>query len=176
MMSHNSFSIRSSLLALFVLTSTTAASAVLKRDTSPTSTIASGTSSTACENPTQTTGYPDYNAFCQCPPYTADSPAYGNPYLGLVRCDTKCSPANATQIATHPENDSLESCMNACTGSFEKAKRGEGDLEKRQDPDYWFCHGVNFIKGELCEFIGSLGSKEFVEGGSDCFYIDGLDS
>ncbi|KAI1206645.1 uncharacterized protein F4807DRAFT_438787 [Annulohypoxylon truncatum] len=171
----NGHSIWLSLLALSTLTSTAVASALLKRDVTPTSTTASGTPKTACENPTQTSGYPDYNSFCQCPPYTADSPAYGNPYIGLVRCDTKCTPANATQTATHPENDSLESCMNACTGSFEKAKREESELERRQSPD-WFCHGVNFIKGELCEFIGSLGSREFVEGGPDCFYIDGLDS
>ncbi|KAI0880734.1 uncharacterized protein GGS22DRAFT_174077 [Annulohypoxylon maeteangense] len=171
-MFHNSVWL--SLLALSTLTN----ASVLNRDPTPTTTTAPGTSSTTCENPNQTTGYPDYNAFCQCPPYTADSPAYGNPYLGLVRCDTKCAPANPTQVATHPENGSLQDCMNACTGSFEKAKRAEeGGLEARQgDPDYWFCHGVNFIQGELCEFIGQLGTREFVEGGSDCFYVDGLDS
>ncbi|KAI1451424.1 hypothetical protein F4805DRAFT_103309 [Annulohypoxylon moriforme] len=178
MFRNNTPSLWLGLLALSTLANTAVASAVLNRDVPPTSTTASGTTSTTCENPNQTTGYPDYNSFCQCPPYTADSPAYGNPYLGLVRCDTKCTPANATQTATHPENDSLEACMNACTGSFEKAKRAEreGGLETRQDPDYWFCHGVNFVKGKLCEFIGSLGSREFIEGGSDCLYIDGLDS
>ncbi|KAI6087283.1 hypothetical protein F4821DRAFT_236813 [Hypoxylon rubiginosum] len=142
---------------------------------SPTPTVASGPTASACDTPNQTTGYPDYNAFCQCPPYTPDSIAFGNPYLGLVRCDTKCSPAVASQTLVRPENDSLDACMKACTGSFEKAKRGEFDLDRRQNGDYWFCHGVNFVQGELCEFIGSLGSREFIAGGSDCWYLDGLD-
>ncbi|XXH04323.1 hypothetical protein Hte_010737 [Hypoxylon texense] len=142
---------------------------------SPTPTVASGPTASACDKPNQTTGYPDYNSFCQCPPYTPDSIAFGNPYLGLVRCDTKCYPAVSTQTLIRPENDSLDSCMKACTGSFEKAKRGEFELGARQDGDYWFCHGVNFIQGELCEFIGSLGSREFIAGGSDCWYLDGLD-
>ncbi|KAI1477259.1 hypothetical protein K445DRAFT_321557 [Daldinia sp. EC12] len=132
-----------------------------------TPTEASGSTGTQCENPNQTTGYPDYNSFCQCPPYTPDSPEFGNPYLGLVKCDTKCHPAVASQTKISPANDSLDSCMKACTGSFEKAKRQEGD---------WFCHGVNFIQGELCEFIGQLGTTEFVEGGSDCAYFKSLDS
>ncbi|KAI1773595.1 hypothetical protein F4818DRAFT_421067 [Hypoxylon cercidicola] len=154
-------------LLLYAFTSTAFAS--------PTSTVASSPTASACDKPNQTTGYPDYNSFCQCPPYTPDSVAFGNPYLGLVRCDTKCHPAVATQTLIRPENDSLDSCMEACTGSFEKAKRGEFDLDTRRDSDYWFCHGVNFIQGELCEFIGSLGTREFIAGGSDCWYLDGLD-
>ncbi|KAI0378667.1 hypothetical protein F5Y04DRAFT_143278 [Hypomontagnella monticulosa] len=138
----------------------------------PTPTTPSESTGTACENPNQTTGYPDYNAFCQCPPYAANSPAYGNPYLGLVRCDVTCRPAVASQTLVRPENGSLDACMKACTGSFEKAKRGE--LENRQDDDYWFCHGVNFKQGELCEFIGAVGTQEFVEGGSDCLLVGGL--
>ncbi|KAI2778794.1 hypothetical protein F4815DRAFT_233122 [Daldinia loculata] len=163
------------LCLLSTLASTAAAGgAVLRRDDLPTPVTASESTGTTCDNPNQTTGYPDYNSFCQCPPYSSDSPAFGNPYLGLVRCDTKCTPAVASQTLIRPENDSLDSCMKACTGSFEKAKRG--DLSERQDGDYWFCHGVNFVQGELCEFIGSLGSTEFVEGGSDCLYINSLDS
>ncbi|KAI8629663.1 hypothetical protein F5Y19DRAFT_73182 [Xylariaceae sp. FL1651] len=136
---------------------------------SPTPTTSAEPSQTTCENPpNQTTGYPDYDLFCKCPPYSADSTAWGNQYLGLVRCDTKCAPANPTQRAAHPENDKLSSCMNACTGSFEKSKR-------QVDGDYWFCHGVNFIEGELCEFIGTLGETTFEAGGSDCWYLNGLD-
>jgi len=98
-----------------------------------------------------------------------------------VRCDTECTPANPTQREAHndPANvASLDACSKACTGSFEKAKA----KAKRQGPDddYWFCHGVNFKEGELCEFFGSLGSKSiedqtFKAGGSDCFFIPGLD-
>ncbi|KAI1396130.1 hypothetical protein F4819DRAFT_150925 [Hypoxylon fuscum] len=158
-------------LLLSAITSTALAGCV-KRDDSPTPTVPSGPTVPGCDVPNQTTGYPDYNAFCHCPPYAPDSIAFGNPYLGLVRCDTKCYPADLTQTLVRPENDSLASCMNACSGSFEKAKR---ELGTRQDDDYWFCHGVNFVQGELCEFIGSLGSREFIAGGSDCWYVDGLD-
>ncbi|KAI0834530.1 hypothetical protein F5Y06DRAFT_278892 [Hypoxylon sp. FL0890] len=164
------------ILASSVFASTALAGVVPKGYASPTPTTVSGTTGTTCDNPNQTTGYPDYNSFCQCPPYTADSPAFGNPNLGLVRCDAECTPANPTQTLIRPENHSLASCMNACTGSFEKAKRGEFELDMRQDGDYWFCHGVNFIQGELCEFIGAVGTRKFVEGGSDCWYLDGLDT
>ncbi|KAI5923629.1 hypothetical protein F4810DRAFT_710371 [Camillea tinctor] len=129
-------------------------------------------SSCSTPDPAQTTGYPDYNQFCQCRPYAAESPPRGNPYLGLVRCETVCAPADPAQRRVRPENESLAACVNACTGSYERRadKRQEGGGE------YWFCHGVNFVKGELCEFIGSRGGMEFREGGSDCWYLDGLDS
>ncbi len=112
--------------------------------------------------------YPDYDLFCKC--NATIETAWGNPYLGLVRCDTTCTPAKAEQRVAHNDKaDLLSTCMNACTGSFEKAKRQGND-------DYWFCHGVNFRKGKLCEFIGSLGEKTFQAGsGTDCYYIDGLD-
>ncbi|KAI0099226.1 hypothetical protein GGR51DRAFT_398377 [Nemania sp. FL0031] len=124
---------------------------------------------TCQEPPNQTTGYPDYDLFCHCSPYTKQT-SWGNPYLGLVTCDTKCTPKNPTQREAHNDKaDSLSTCMNACTGSFEKAKR-------QSDDDYWFCHGVNFVEGQLCEFIGSLGEKTLASGsGNNCFYIDGLD-
>ncbi|GAW25631.1 hypothetical protein SAMD00023353_1001000 [Rosellinia necatrix] len=125
---------------------------------------------TTCQEPAnQTTGYPDYNKFCACSPYT-EMTAWGNPYLGLVHCDTKCAPAKDSQREQHNDKaDSLDSCKNACTGSFEKAKR--------QDGEYWFCHGVNFVKGELCEFIGQKGELTFESGsGSHCLYIDTLDT
>jgi hypothetical protein len=125
-----------------------------------------------CEDPpNQATGYPVYDSFCRCPPYSADTGAWGNQYLGLARCETKCTPVNPTQTLIRPENDSFDACIKACTGSFEKAKR----YQKRQDPDYWFCHGVNFIKGELCEFIGTTEDMTFEAGTSNCWYLDGLD-
>ncbi|KAI2612726.1 uncharacterized protein GGS25DRAFT_518411 [Hypoxylon fragiforme] len=151
-----------SLLSILMAASTALAAAT------PNPTIPREATGTTCENPNQTTGYPDYNAFCQCPPYAADSPAFGNPHLGLVRCETKCMPADSAHRVSRPETGSLDECMKACSGSFEK--RG---LEERQQD--WFCHGVNFMQGQLCEFIGSIGATEFVEGGSDCWYMDGLD-
>ncbi|KAI0186821.1 hypothetical protein F4808DRAFT_140506 [Astrocystis sublimbata] len=126
-----------------------------------------------CEDPpNQTTGYPDYNSFCKCPAETET--AWGNPYLGLVRCDTQCTPKNTKQRESHNDSaSSLEDCMNACTGSFEKAKRQENIPG---NDDYWFCHGVNFIEGELCEFFGTVGEMKFeADSGSDCWYQDGLD-
>ncbi|KAI0004850.1 hypothetical protein F4779DRAFT_599055 [Xylariaceae sp. FL0662B] len=164
------------LLLAAIMAVAVAGVALERRDLPTTPTVASRFTETApCEDPSQTTGYPDYDAFCKCRPYAPDSPAFGNPHLGLISCDTKCSPANPTQTLVRPENDSLSSCMNACTGSFEKVKLARGArLDARQE-DYWFCHGVNFIQGELCEFFGSIGSREFVGGGGDCWYLDGLD-
>ncbi|KAI0975362.1 hypothetical protein F4678DRAFT_324075 [Xylaria arbuscula] len=130
------------------------------------------TNTTCTDPPNQTTGYPNYDLFCQCDATTTKEFAWGNPYLGLVRCDTSCTPANPVQTEAHNDQaDLLSTCMNACTGSFEKAKR-----QTPGDDDYWFCHGVNFKKGELCEFIGSVGEMTFEAGsGTDCFYVDGLD-
>ncbi|KAI1177337.1 hypothetical protein F4777DRAFT_213029 [Nemania sp. FL0916] len=123
---------------------------------------------TCKEPPNQTTGYPNYDLFCHCSPYNKTT-TWGNPYLGLVTCDTKCTPKKPEQREAHNDKaTSLSDCMKACTGSFEKVKR-------RSD-DNWFCHGVNFIEGQLCEFIGSLGKKTLEPGSkSHCLYIDGLD-
>ncbi|KAI0410010.1 hypothetical protein F4802DRAFT_10491 [Xylaria palmicola] len=133
----------------------------------PSATYSTLPSQTCKEPPNQTTGYPDYDLYCRCP--AKEERAWGNPHLGLVRCDTTCAPANPEQRAAHNESvGALSACMNACTGSFERAKREAGE--------YWFCHGVNFVEGELCEFFGSLGQKTFKPGSdSHCFYIDGLD-
>ncbi|KAI1362723.1 hypothetical protein F5Y08DRAFT_311265 [Xylaria arbuscula] len=130
-------------------------------------TIPAPTPTPCVDPPNQTTGYPDYDLFCKCD--ATVEKAWGNPYLGLVRCDTFCAPAKAGQREEHNDKaTSLSDCMNACTGSFEK--------KKRQDDEYWFCHGVNYKEGELCEFFGSLGERTFTAGsGTDCFYIDGLD-
>ncbi|KAI0538939.1 hypothetical protein GGR58DRAFT_500725 [Xylaria digitata] len=134
----------------------------------PSRTCPTTPSKTCEEPPNQTTGYPDYDLYCKCD--AVEEKAWGNPYLGLVRCDTTCTPAKPEQKEAHNDKAaSLSDCMAACTGSFEKAKRASDD-------DYWFCHGVNFKEGELCEFIGSLGDRTFESGsGTDCFYIDGLD-
>ncbi|KAJ2995794.1 hypothetical protein NUW58_g1171 [Xylaria curta] len=133
----------------------------------PSKTCSTPPPQTCEEPPNQTTGYPNYDLFCKCP--AKEEFGWGNPYLGLVRCDTKCAPANEQQREEHNDKaESLSTCMNACTGSFEKTKR--------QNDDYWFCHGVNFIQGELCEYIGSLGERTFEAGsGSHCYYLDGLD-
>ncbi|KAI1815550.1 hypothetical protein GGS20DRAFT_542912 [Poronia punctata] len=138
---------------------------------------ATPTPTATCEEPPQWTGgYLDYDAYCKCDgTYSADSPTFGIQYQGLVRCETVCAPTNEAQREAHNEPEhiaSLAACSNACTGSFEK--------RKRQDDDYWFCHGVNFKEGELCEFFGSLGDKAiedqaFEAGGSDCWYLPGLD-
>lgn len=134
------------------------------------SATSSSAASTCVDPANQTTGYPDYNTFCQCSPY-AESTSWGNPYLGLVSCDTTCAPKVASQREAHNDKaDSLATCMNACSGSFEKKAKRQGN------DDYWFCHGVNFVQGELCEFIGSLGEKTFASGSNNhCLYVDGLD-
>ncbi|KAI3335441.1 hypothetical protein F4824DRAFT_501069 [Ustulina deusta] len=67
---------------------------------------------------------------------------------GGVRCWVTCDPYKPKQIKVVPDNDKLSSCINACTGSFEKAKRAAEtglDVSKRQD-EYWVCHAVNFIE------------------------------
>ncbi len=95
---------------------------------------------------------------------------------GGVRCWVTCDPYKPKQIKVVPDNDKLSSCINACTGSFEKAKRAAEtglDVSKRQD-EYWVCHAVNFIEGELCEFVGELGGYTYTPWGASCWLYPGL--
>lgn len=112
---------------------------------------------------------------CQCASYPQwdESP---NPYYnaglygnGKVYCETTCVPKYANQTKTVDATGSLSACMNACDGSFEKRK------EKRITSDeYWFCHGVNFIEGELCQFIGEVAYPAYGNSpGVEC-YDNGL--
>ncbi|KAI0904483.1 hypothetical protein F4823DRAFT_567659 [Ustulina deusta] len=62
---------------------------------------------------------------------------------GGVRCWVTCDPYKPKQIKVVPDNDKLSSCINACTVSFEKAKRAAEtglDVSKRQD-EYWRVAG-----------------------------------
>ncbi|TGJ87939.1 hypothetical protein E0Z10_g874 [Xylaria hypoxylon] len=89
----------------------------------------------------------DYDRFCMCSYYDPETFDAGG-----VRSWVTCDPYNHEQTKTVHNNDKLSSCINACSKSFEKAKRAAEagvDLSKRQD-EYWFCHAVNFIEGELC--------------------------
>lgn len=78
-------------------------------------------------------------------------------YGGTAICGAACVPqiANQTRLVNEA-NGSFSECMGACMGSFDKTKM----KNKRQD-DYWFCHGVNFKKGELCQFIGAIEYPDF---------------
>lgn len=93
---------------------------------------------------------------CQCASYPQwdENP---NPYYnagwygGKAYCETTCVPKYANQTRNVDATDSFSQCMNACDGSFEKRK------DKRiTSEEYWFCHGVNFVEGELCQFIGEI--------------------
>ncbi|KAJ8122881.1 hypothetical protein O1611_g9730 [Lasiodiplodia mahajangana] len=81
-----------------------------------------------------------------------------------------------TQSTTTGINTFIPDMLDAiCGGSFEKAKRAqEAGLEVRQEDDYWFCHAVNFIEGELCEFIGEVDDFTYKAGGSDCWIYPGF--
>lgn len=70
-------------------------------------------------------------------------------------------------------NESFSKCIGTCEGSFEEMKRAL-EAGERQDllSEYWFCHGVNFAKGELCEFIGAIQYYDFPTPGVQCFDID----
>jgi hypothetical protein len=95
-----------------------------------------------------------------------------------VSCWINCTPLRPEQVLSVPEHkDSLNDCINACQWSFEKAKRDawEGlDVPRRRRDDYWFCHAINFIEDELCEFIGEPGGIEYDPWGKSCWEVPGL--
>lgn len=114
-----------------------------------------------CYTPTSSPWYDDdTDERCQCDHYMwDDGSATANPDWGRGRviCGARCVPqvANQTRLVNEASGSFTE-CRLACGGSFEKTRV----KEKRQD-DYWFCHGVNFKKGELCEFIGAIQYPSF---------------
>lgn len=112
---------------------------------------------------------------CQCASYPQwdENP---NPYYnageyggGKVYCETTCVPKYANQTRTVDVTGSLSACMNACDGSFEKRKG-----KRISSDEYWFCHGVNFIEGQLCQFIGEVAYPAYGSSpGVEC-YDNGL--
>lgn len=99
----------------------------------------------------------DVNELCKCEHYEwDDGSAVSNAgwYGGRAICGARCVPqiANQTRLVNEASG-SFQECIWACGGSFEKAKR--------QADGYWFCHGVNFKQGELCEFIGAIQYPDF---------------
>lgn len=40
--------------------------------------------------------------------------------------------------------------------------------------EYWFCHGVNFVEGELCEFIGEVAVRDWTASSPVDCYDNGL--
>lgn len=79
-------------------------------------------------------------------------------YGGTAICGATCVPqiANQTRLV-NDKSGSFSECVGACMGSFDKAKL----KNKRQADGYWFCHGVNFKLGELCEFVGAIQYPSF---------------
>ncbi|KAI0531881.1 hypothetical protein GGR58DRAFT_492043 [Xylaria digitata] len=113
----------------------------------------------------------DYDQLCKCSYYDPEMSAPGG-----VQCWVTCNAYKPEQTKIVPNNDKLTSCISACMGSFEKAKRAVEagvDVSKRQD-EYWFCHAVNFIEGELCEFVGGLGGYTYTPWGASCWQVPGL--
>lgn len=103
----------------------------------------------------------DVDRLCQCDSYMwDDGSAVANAgwYGGKAICGTTCVPqiANQTRLVNE-KSGSFYECMMACAGSFEKTKM----KDRRQADGYWFCHGVNFKQGELCEFIGAIEYDSF---------------
>ncbi|KAI8946827.1 hypothetical protein F4801DRAFT_563080 [Xylaria longipes] len=138
------------------------------------------TPTTSCEVPDPTANPVDWEAeVCKCGPYKGGHPYgpytinnnwYEYIYGGYARCDVRCNQRYPSQTKVVPNNASFRECIDTCTGSFEKAKRAQdAGLEVRQDDDYWFCHAVNFIQGELCEFVGEIEGFTYTAGGSDCW-------
>lgn len=116
---------------------------------------------------------------CQCPSYPQPDanpiPYYnaGSLYSGgKVYCETTCVPVYANQTRVVDEaKGSLSQCIAACDGSFEK-KRTDTSSSSSSD-EYWFCHGVNFVQGEFCEFIGAIAYSAWGSEGVEC-YDNGL--
>ncbi|KAH8770770.1 hypothetical protein F5883DRAFT_551130 [Diaporthe sp. PMI_573] len=104
----------------------------------------------------------DVNELCQCDHYMWDdgsAVANADWYGGRAICGATCVPqfANQTRLVNEA-NGSFSECMLACAGSFDKARMRN---KRQSDADYWFCHGVNFKKGELCQFIGAIRYYDF---------------
>lgn len=103
----------------------------------------------------------DVDELCQCDHYTLDdNSAKANAGWdgGKATCGATCVPQIANQtILVNEASGSFSECMNACTGSFDRRKI----KYKRQSDDFWFCHGVNFKKGELCQFLGAIQYTHF---------------
>ncbi|CAN8096471.1 unnamed protein product [Discula destructiva] len=129
-----------------------------------------------CFNPpkTQVVLLDGADALCQCSNSTYYASQYYRltyAYTGKARCEATLKPVYANQTQSVPGGvESFSLCMERCVGSFDKRKRDaaagvagqEGAaVEARQYTPYWFCHGVNYIPGELCEFVGPVGSYEF---------------
>lgn len=113
----------------------------------------------------------NYDELCKCDYYDPESFEAGN-----VSCWVTCDPYKPEQFKVVPENDKLSSCIRACLGSFEKAKRAVEagiDVSKRQD-EYWFCHAVNFVEGELCEFVGAIGEYRYTPWSTSCYEVPGI--
>ncbi|KAL1875792.1 hypothetical protein Daus18300_002983 [Diaporthe australafricana] len=109
----------------------------------------------------------DADALCQCESYMwDDGSATSNAgwYGGTAICGATCVPqfANQTRLVNE-KSGSFSECMLACMGSFDKTRV----KNKRQSEEYWFCHGVNFKKGELCQFIGAILYPAFTGDPSD---------
>jgi hypothetical protein len=98
---------------------------------------------------------------CKCDYYTPEME-----YVANVECWTECKPYVDSERKSVPQfKDSLSACINGCYGTFEKKA-------KRQDD--WFCHAINFVEGELCEFLGVVGAIDYDPWGKNCFRIPEL--
>ncbi|KAI8632864.1 hypothetical protein F5Y19DRAFT_419248 [Xylariaceae sp. FL1651] len=125
-----------------------------------------------CYRPSPLEQNPDLDRLCQCSYYDPEMADVGG-----VQCWVTCNAYKPEQTKIVPQNDKFTSCINACAGSFEKAKRAVDagiDLSKRQDDEYWFCHGINFIEGELCEFFGDIGGETYTPYGASCWLYPGI--
>lgn len=149
----------------------------LKYLRSPTGTAAAPAPTETCYNPPLSVPASQVNVdeLCQCASYPQwdENP---NPYYnagiygeGKVYCETTCVPKYANQTKTVDATGSLSQCISACDGSFEKRKG-----KRISSDEYWFCHGVNFIQGELCQFIGEVAYPAYGSSpGTEC-YDNGL--
>lgn len=103
----------------------------------------------------------DVDRLCQCDHYMwDDGSAVANAgwYGGKAICEATCVPriANQTRLVNEASG-SFSECIGACMGSFDKSRM----KNRRQSDEYWFCHGVNFKQGELCQFIGAIEYPHF---------------
>lgn len=142
-----------------------------KRHYRPSGTAPPGPVATAtCYDPSYATPWPQVNTdeLCKCNHYDGETGAgqtgaYTALYGGLVLCWQKANPYIQGQAKIVPQNTSFSACISACTGSLDRARRAEeAGLVTREAPgDYWFCHAVNFIQDELCEFVGVIGGYDY---------------
>lgn len=127
--------------------------------------------STACYNPSSSVPWTevDQDELCQCDCYPPSQGTRAGLWDGKTRCWNKLIPLYPSQTQIVNNNNTLSSftwCIGACTATVGKDRReaAESSIDARQGEEYWFCHGVNWIEGDMCELVGTITASAYSPG------------